>query len=420
MYFTGMGLSTYEVLQIYAEVLPQLRGNFKHILDKIPESDFESFAQYLSIPEGNYKLLLTFLANNWQTLGTRSKDEILYDLKEPLKTYLSQNDQHSLKKLTLKTLDEYKGIKKEVGTGATGWQVIEITDPETCVRLTEGSGWCVREDQYARQYLDSGELYLVVRNGKRFALIHFESDSYMDPQDNPLMINQLKAIKYNLPQFWEDHQRFQYYYNRELRRQSELKFEQLIHANNLKDIQEFAAQIGQEIHTEGIVKPKSFCRAFCQNPTSADVVKYLIDSELMVSNPLPEMIPFLEMERDEMQPRLINTLVQAGVDLDSSTEYGTALFSAASTASQYIVGILLGLGCNPNAKNHGSENTPLHGAALKPEAGPVSVEIARTLLKYGAEINAVNVNNITPLDYAKSKEMVEFLKSSGGVSGKPT
>lgn len=417
LYFINMGLSIHEVLQIYAEVPSQLKGNFKHVLDKIPESDFESFTQYLSIPESNYKLLLTFLANNWETLGTRSKEEILYDLKEPLKTYLSKNDQYSLKKLTLKTLNEYKGIKKEVGTGASGWQVIEITDPETCVRLTEGSGWCVQEYPYAREYLESGKLYLIVRDGKRFALIHFESDSYMDPQDNPLKINHLKAIKDNLPQFCEDHPHFQDHYSHELQRESEFKFQQLIHVNDLRGIQEFAAQIGQEISIKGIVRPQSFLKAFRQNPTNVDVVKYLIDSGLMVHNPLPEMIPFLEMERGDTQKLLIKTLVYAGVDLDSSVNiYGTALFTAASRAFQYIVLTLLDFGCNPNARNRGSENTPLHGAALK--GGSAGVEIAKLLIDSGAEINAVNVNGYTPLDYAKSEEeMIEFLKSYGGVSG---
>lgn len=418
MYFTGMGLSTYEVLQIYAEVSPQLRGNFKHILDKIPESDFESFAQYLSIPEGNYKLLLTFLANNWQTLGTRSKEEILYDLKEPLKTYLSQNDQHSLKKLTLKTLNEYKGIKKEVGTGATGWQVIEITDPETCVRLTEGSGWCVKEHEFAERYLEDGPLYLIIRNGKRFALLHFETDSYMDPYDDPLLMKDLVEIKNNLPEFVESHPRFRYHYSIKLRDHVHHRLMLAIEQEDTNAIQQLSTSASSEINISWIIDGRDLLRLYRdRRGIKPEIIKFLIEQELVEPNPLPGMTPFLEMERGDVIKGMIQAVMAAGVDLNSPAEkHGTFLFAAAARGATYIVDVLLHIvGADPNVRNPGSQNTPLHGAALK--GGDTGLHIAKSLIEKGVNINAVNANGMTPLDYAKSPAVAEFLKSNGGVSG---
>jgi hypothetical protein len=101
----------------------------------------------------------------------------------------------SLRHLTLRQLNEYKeGIKTEVASGETGLRVIEITDPDTCVKLSKDSGWCVQKHEFAKQYLEKGPLYLIVKDGKRFALISFATSSFMDVYDNPLSQETIKYI----------------------------------------------------------------------------------------------------------------------------------------------------------------------------------------------------------------------------------
>jgi hypothetical protein len=422
-----MALSLYEVLEIFSAVNPQLKGNFKQVLEKISENDFESFASRVGIGESNYKLLLTFLSNNWDILKNRSKDEILYDLSGPLKTYLSKNDPYSLKKLTLQTLNQYKGIKKEIDTGAKGWQVIEITDPETCVRLTDGSGWCVQEYDYARDYLNHGPLYLVLRNGKRFALIHFESDSYMDPYDNPLTLDQLKDIRGNLSEFWEKNSsKFMEYYRRLLRNEASEKIANLIDKNNLSDLKNVVDRYKQEVNIDRIISPYEFFIKFLKNPISPEMIKYLLDANLISPTLLSVIISaYMQSEKTDTQKLLIQSLFYGGIDLDANDEtYGTPLFAATLRSLQHIVAILLQLGCDPNARSTKLKHTPLH--ALGMNISPKSLDIAKMLLSYGADINAINLNGMTPLDYVRTSylrirfktELEEFLISKGAVYGK--
>jgi hypothetical protein len=176
-----------------AALTNQLRGNFKKILEKIPENEIENLAAFLNIDE---KLILLFLNNNWKDLQNRGKEEIIDDIKAPLKTFLEKtNDKMNLRHLTLKKLNEYKeGIKTEVASGEKGLRVIEITDPDTCVKLTKDSGWCVQKHEFAEEYLEKGPLYLIVKDGKRFALISFATSSFMDVYDNPLKAETIRYI----------------------------------------------------------------------------------------------------------------------------------------------------------------------------------------------------------------------------------
>lgn len=414
-----MGLSTEDVLEIYAEVTPQLRGNFKQVFEKIPEPEFETFAQGLGIAENNYKVLLTFLLNNWGKIGTRSKDEIFYDLTKPLKTYLAKNDVLSLKKLTLKTLNEYKGVKKELGTGAGGWQVIEITDVDTCVRLTEGSGWCVKEHKFAEQYLEDGPLYLVIKHGKRFALLHFETDSYMDPYDDPLRMKELIDIKNNLPEFVAEHPRYDYHYFKMLRDHTHNRLLLAIENEDVDTIQKLNLAVSGEMNIHHIIDGRDLLRLYRdRRGMKPEIIKFLIEQELVEPNPLPGMTPFLEMERGDVIKGMIQAVVAAGIDLNSPAEkHGTLLFAAAARGATYIVDVLLHImGADPNVRNPGSMNTPLHGAALK--GGDTGMHIAKALIEKGVDVNATNANGMTPLDYCKSPAMSEYLEQQGAVRGK--
>ena len=46
------------------------------------------------------------------------------------------------------------------------------------------------------------------------------------------------------------------------------------------------------------------------------------------------------------------------------------------------------------------------------------IEIVKFLVSHGADINAKNNDDITPLDCAEDEYVIEFLKSIGAKSGK--
>jgi ankyrin repeat protein len=133
----------------------------------------------------------------------------------------------------------------------------------------------------------------------------------------------------------------------------------------------------------------------------------------------------MQSEKTDTQKLLIQSLFYGGIDLDANDEtYGTPLFAATLRSLQHIVAILLQLGCDPNARSTKVKNTPLH--ALGINISPKSLDIAKMLLSYGADINAINLNGMTPLDYVRTSylrirfktELEEFLISKGAVYGK--
>lgn len=432
-----MGLTTDQVLEIFADVHPQLRGNFKQIFEKIPEPEFESFAQGLGIQEPQYKFLLTFLAGNWNVLGTRSKGEIFADLGEVLKTYLSKNDVTSLRQLSLRTLNEYKGIRKETSSGEVGFRVIKITDVETCVRLTADSGWCVKDDDYASDYLTHGPLFLIIRDGKRLALLQPASSSYMDVYDNPLKPADLFTI--------------------------------LASVQDLPEGQELLKGIGDRVEEEELgshyigmdtihlllkksaVYPPALLRIVLSdsirgmpNTDRLAIIKTLIDLGYNLNEGTATSPPVLFHFVHSGIPFMVEEALKLGLDPDTEYEGGfysrTPLEHVVSTSADYadtyvnIAQLLLKHGANPNGGPHTTypplniavaENklsftqvlleaganpnstidqgyTPLHQQAVDPKLfRNVSVDIFMALIDAGADLEAKNAKGLTPLQLAK-------------------
>lgn len=75
---------------------------------------------------------------------------------------------------------------KQVGNNA--WKVIKITNNDTAEKLLKGSGWCVQHKDTAKAYLEEGPLYLVLKDGKRYALAHSPSGSLKGIHDKSLSI----------------------------------------------------------------------------------------------------------------------------------------------------------------------------------------------------------------------------------------
>lgn len=90
----------------------------------------------------------------------------------------------------------------------------------------------------------------------------------------------------------------------------------------------------------------------------------------------------------------------------------TVLHAACKGDLGLLVDRLIKLGCSVSAEDN-CGNTPLHVAATFG-----SVEPARELLEWGADINATNVRGLTPLTCARRAHrfrMAEFLNSKGGI-----
>lgn len=63
------------------------------------------------------------------------------------------------------------------------YQVVKITGVEAATKLSSGTEWCTANEEWAKEYLASGPLYLVYKNGERWMLAHYPSDQFMDIYD---------------------------------------------------------------------------------------------------------------------------------------------------------------------------------------------------------------------------------------------
>jgi hypothetical protein len=106
------------------------------------------------------------------------------DLVTTLQPFLSDDELNS---------DTYSRMGLELVFSSGPWKMYLVDkfipgDPSTlypgqvCHRAFEGTSWCVKyQSTFERTY--SGIYYLVLKNGKRFALINFPSGQFKNPQD---------------------------------------------------------------------------------------------------------------------------------------------------------------------------------------------------------------------------------------------
>jgi hypothetical protein len=84
-------------------------------------------------------------------------------------------------------------LSKPVAQGKE-YKIYKVTDIDTCVKIGKGTSWCIQGEDYARQYLEDGPLYLVTKNNHRFALLSFESFQFKDVNDVELKTDVVKDI----------------------------------------------------------------------------------------------------------------------------------------------------------------------------------------------------------------------------------
>ncbi len=117
------------------------------------------------------------------------------------------------------------------------------------------------------------------------------------------------------------------------------------------------------------------------------------------------------------QLAIIRFLVKSGVSVKETDKNGvTSLHRAVRFRSLSAVNLLLDLGADVNATDRRSQSTPLHRAVTSTGAPStegkqdVAVDIAKTLLKHGANAQFKNKNGKTPGDYVKNEPMKAVFK----------
>jgi len=74
------------------------------------------------------------------------------------------------------------------------YKVYKVTEVDQCIKIGKGTSWCIQGESWAKKYLAKGPLWLVTKNDKRYALLQFESNSYMDVNDNRLKPEEMFGI----------------------------------------------------------------------------------------------------------------------------------------------------------------------------------------------------------------------------------
>ncbi len=115
---------------------------------------------------------------------------------------------------------------------------------------------------------------------------------------------------------------------------------------------------------------------------------------------------------EEVLPAL--EIIDAGTaNVNDPYEGGdTAIIFAAMGKSLELVQALIKAGADVTAKGE-NDNTALHWAVG--ETLEVGLDIAKCLIEAGADVNARNKQHNTPLKRACTPQMMELIRSMGGV-----
>jgi hypothetical protein len=75
-----------------------------------------------------------------------------------------------------------------------GYKIYKVTSVDQCIKIGKGTSWCIQGEEWAQKYLNKGPLYLVTKKDKRFALLSFESEQFMDIDDLELDRDTVREI----------------------------------------------------------------------------------------------------------------------------------------------------------------------------------------------------------------------------------
>lgn len=116
--------------------------------------------------------------------------------------------------------------------------------------------------------------------------------------------------------------------------------------------------------------------------------------------------------------RMIDILVGEGASLVAVNDFGRSVLELTATHEQYhfLIEKLLDLGADAKFMNFETGNTALHKLAFSSNDGNEdSIDAIKSLIRYGADVNAEDNRGCTPLDYAINTNVALFLLQHGAV-----
>ena len=64
------------------------------------------------------------------------------------------------------------------------YQVYRLDTAEAASKMCRDTEWCVKDPKWYNEYVGKGPLYLVIKDGEKFALVNYESGQFMNKYDN--------------------------------------------------------------------------------------------------------------------------------------------------------------------------------------------------------------------------------------------
>jgi hypothetical protein len=150
----------------------------------------ERFDTYISIDEERLKEDAEMIKNNLK-LYFKNKKEIHKDIYS--QSYKQLKELVGPYRETGQQLKHQEFLSKPIVQGKE-YKIYKVTDIDTCIKIGQNTSWCIQGEEYAKDYLSKGPLYLVTKNDHRFALLSFESAQFMDVNDNTLKTEIVKDI----------------------------------------------------------------------------------------------------------------------------------------------------------------------------------------------------------------------------------
>ena len=96
-----------------------------------------------------------------------------------------------LKKQTRVQKINLPGVTLAVDHGQ--YSIFKVTDVSSAVKLASGTKWCVSNPRRAQHYLSQAPLYIILKDGKKYALMHlYEESAFQDDSDT--YVSQLKNV----------------------------------------------------------------------------------------------------------------------------------------------------------------------------------------------------------------------------------
>ncbi len=121
--------------------------------------------------------------NNPVTLKTIGKYDSLQDLMQDIDKVLRPDE---VKQASRKEkIDQIVLPGSKVIYNDGKYAILEVANSDAAVKYSGGTKWCTSNRRTAQCYLKDGPLYVIYKDGRKYALLHVKSRQLMDISDKP-------------------------------------------------------------------------------------------------------------------------------------------------------------------------------------------------------------------------------------------